>query len=159
MFGIEELQLRVIPGEQLWFRKRTASIAIICTVESWSLRLRMVPIPFFVMKTTVRLLSMLLIIESTCIAQTLKDPVPKTSGLRISKVFLNLTGDPKLTHRFWSYLGFEIEDLGMSLATTEEDADAILSMQLTTEKSRTVLGSGLIQLQITKGGNTKTLDV
>jgi len=77
---------------------------------------------------------------------------------RLSKVFVNATGDAKLSHRLWTYMGFEFEDIGVTLANTEADADAIVNAHVTEETVTQRLGLGLTKLWVTAGDRTEELD-
>ncbi len=77
---------------------------------------------------------------------------------RIRKVFLNLTGDPKLAHRLWTFLEIELDDAHISLANTEADADSVIDGKVTEQVHTQNLGLGVIRMQITTNGKTESLD-
>jgi len=76
---------------------------------------------------------------------------------RIRTVFLNLTGDPKYAHRLWTYLDFELEDVGVTLANTEVGADAVIDGTVATEVKNTTFALGAVRLGSTAGGSTVDL--
>lgn len=79
-------------------------------------------------------------------------------GTRINRVFVNLTGDPKLTHRLWTLLDFELEDAHVLLASTETDADAIVNGEIHAQVTKHNLGLGVIRMRATGNRQVENFD-
>jgi len=84
--------------------------------------------------------------------------VKKEHQARIGKVFINVTGDPKLAHRLWTYMDFELEDAGITVTTTESDADAIISGDISRKNSDHRLGVGVVRMEVTAEGQMEKID-
>lgn len=78
---------------------------------------------------------------------------PPTATVR--KVFLNVTGDPKLTHRLVSFLELELEDTGIQLMNTEANADAEVDAEVTAQTENQNLGIGVMKLSSAANGKTE----
>jgi hypothetical protein len=74
---------------------------------------------------------------------------------RLEKVFLNVTGDPKLAHRLASFLDLEFEDTGIQIMNTEANADAEVDAEVNAEINSTELGIGVMKLSSTANGKTE----
>jgi hypothetical protein len=79
---------------------------------------------------------------------------PSTTPVR--RVFLNVTGDPKLAHRLLSFLDLEFEDTGIQLMNTEANADAEVDSEVNAEIENQDLGIGVMRLSSTANGKTET---
>jgi hypothetical protein len=77
---------------------------------------------------------------------------PPTTLVR--KVFLNVTGDPKLAHRLLSFLDLEFEDTGIQLMNTEVGADAEVDAEVSAQIENQNLGIGVMNLSSTANGKT-----
>jgi len=77
---------------------------------------------------------------------------PSTTPVR--RVFLNVTGDPKLAHRLLSFLDLEFEDSGIQLMNTEANADAEVDVEVKAEIENEDLGIGVMKLSSTANGKT-----
>ena len=73
---------------------------------------------------------------------------------RIRTVFLNLTGDQKFAHRLWTFLDFELEDIGVSLANTEVEADAVVNGKVSAGVHKQNFALGVVRLRTTVKGQT-----
>ena len=78
---------------------------------------------------------------------------PSTTPVR--KIFLNVTGDPKLAHRLVSFLDLEFEDTGIQLMNTEANADAEVDAEVNAEIESQELGIGIMRLSSTVNGKTE----
>jgi len=71
------------------------------------------------------------------------------------RVFLNVRGDAKAAHRMWSYLDFELEDRDFQIVDAEQDADAIVDVELKRQPATANLTTGVIHLSShTQGKDT-----
>ena len=77
----------------------------------------------------------------------------------IRKVFLNLTGDPRLAHHLWLFLELKLDDVHIALANTEEDAEAIVDGTVTEETATQNLSQGLIEVKTRTDGQTDKMEV
>lgn len=75
----------------------------------------------------------------------------------VKKVFVNVTGDPKLAHRLLTFIDLELEDASFLAATTEADADAEIDADVVVQVETTNLGLGLSKWSTTAEGKTNTL--
>ena len=80
---------------------------------------------------------------------------PSTTPVR--KVFLNVTGEPKLAHRLLSFLDLEFEDTGIQLMNTEANADAEVDSEVSGEIENHDLGLGVLKLSSTANGKTEIM--
>jgi hypothetical protein len=78
---------------------------------------------------------------------------PSTTTVR--KVFLNVTGDAKLTHRLWTFLDLELEDTGIQLMNTEANADAEVDAEVNAQTENQNLGIGVMKLWSTANDKTE----
>lgn len=78
--------------------------------------------------------------------QTHGESGPNSKGM---KVYIELTGDAKLSRRFLAFLDLAFEGKGISRATTSFGADVVVKGNLTAQKQKTNLGLGLVRMQIT----------
>lgn len=93
-------------------------------------------------------------------AQTdVRTVVGGTRSTPIRKVFLNLTGDPRLAHHLWLFLELKLDDVHIALANTEKDADAIVDGVVTEETTTQNLSHGLIKITTKTNGKTDKLDL
>ncbi len=81
--------------------------------------------------------------------------VGSSSAMPVRKVFLNVTGDPKLAHRLLTFLDLEFEDTGIQLMNTEADADAEVDSEVSVETENQDLGIGVMKLSSTANGKTE----
>lgn len=79
-------------------------------------------------------------------------------GTQMKSVFVNVTGDPKLSRRLWMLLGFELEDASFQRANTDDDADTVVDGTIQTRVAKVNLGLGVIRMQATVGGQVQNLD-
>jgi hypothetical protein len=79
-------------------------------------------------------------------------------GTQMKRVFVNVTGDPKLSRRLWMLIGFELEDASFQRANTDDDADTVVDGKIETRVAKVNLGLGVIRMQATAGGRTQNLD-
>jgi len=77
-------------------------------------------------------------------------------GIRIRKVFINITGDPKLAHRLLSFFDLEFEDTGIQLTNTEADADAEIDVEVNAEVENANLGIGIMKVTSISNGKADT---
>ncbi len=84
--------------------------------------------------------------------------LPGNQTSRISKVFVNLTGDTRLSRRLWSFIDFELEDAGIMLMNTEVGADTIINGQVDPEITNHRLSLGVARIELTVNGKTETVD-
>ena len=69
--------------------------------------------------------------------------------MKVTRVFINLKGDPKLVHRLATFLGLELEDAGIIITRTEPEAEAVISGELSTQDNRVNFGLGLVRMEAT----------
>jgi hypothetical protein len=81
--------------------------------------------------------------------------IGSSSAMPVRKVFLNVTGDPKLAHRLLSFLDLEFEDTGIQLMNTEANADAEVDPEVSAEIENQDLGIGVMKLSSTANGKTE----
>ncbi|HET6932719.1 MAG TPA: hypothetical protein VFI45_20505 [Candidatus Acidoferrum sp.] len=76
---------------------------------------------------------------------------------RITKIYPELAGDPKVVHRFLSYLEFALEDRGIQIVNLPKQADAVLfaNFTLTTEKGNLSAGLRTTELIVNGGREIK----
>jgi hypothetical protein len=95
----------------------------------------------------IAILFVLVSLRGTSLAQTTNQvAVNRVQGKKIVKVFLNLQGDPKLVHRFWTFLDFELEDSGLLHTNTPAEADAVISGEFSMQIAKVNLGFGLFRM-------------
>jgi hypothetical protein len=78
-----------------------------------------------------------------------------SSTTTVRKLFLNVTGDPKLAHRLLSFLDLELEDTGIQLMNTEGNADAEVDAEVHAQIETQNLGIGVMKLWSTANGKTE----
>jgi hypothetical protein len=67
-------------------------------------------------------------------------------------VYLDLTGDPKLVHRFRMYAEDEFEDAGLALTNDPKQASVTVNVELSSDSRTTEIGNGLVEIVATAGG-------
>ena len=102
---------------------------------------------------------LMLILSDVGRAQTTTQLAPgRQPTQRITKAFINLTGDTKLAHRLWTFLDIELDDAHVSLANTESGADIVVDGSVKEEISRQELAFGVVKLLITGGPREDMLE-
>jgi len=97
--------------------------------------------------------------SGTAVAQTSDElKIGGNRGPQMKKVFVNVTGDAKLSRRLWMILGFELEDAFFQRANTDDDADTVVDARIQTRVAKVNLGLGVIRMQVTAGGRAQNLD-
>ena len=91
-------------------------------------------------------LVLLCILLSASAQQKGKIAEQNDGGAKIRRVFLNVHGDAKSSHRMWTYLGFEMEDRGFLIAGSEQDADAIVDVELDAHTIEDNIKVGVVHL-------------
>lgn len=110
---------------------------------------------------TVRLIALLLNLGplSSAFPQNKAQPnfhdSPKT---RITKVFLSVAGDPKLSHRLWTFIEFELEDAGIIIVNSEREADALISGEVNVLTTKHYLALGILRATFKAGGTTDKIE-
>jgi len=74
----------------------------------------------------------------------------------IRRVFLNVTGDPKLRDRLMRFFELEIEDTGIEFTNTEADADSEVDAEVKAQIESQYLGLGVMSVSATVNGRTET---
>ncbi len=74
----------------------------------------------------------------------------------IRKVFVNATGDEALSHKVYRFLDVELEDSGVTLVTTEKDADLVLNLEIRFDTLDTQLIYGLTRVEYILQDKTET---
>lgn len=72
----------------------------------------------------------------------------------VRKVFVNVTGDPKLAHRFLTFIDLELEDASFEAVTTEAYADAEIDAEVDAAVENNNLSLGLIRLSTVADNKT-----
>jgi membrane associated rhomboid family serine protease len=73
----------------------------------------------------------------------------------VKQVFLNLKGDPKLVHRFSTFLNLELEEDGIAIAKDRTEADAVINGEVHIKAERRDLAFRVIEMQITANGDVE----
>jgi hypothetical protein len=110
-------------------------------------------------KTAIRLhgrfIVLLLLFTSAAVVKTQTSPNIQAKPRR---VFINLTGDEKTSQRVWTLLGFDIEDEGMVLSTTESGVDVVISGRITRMSEKDIVRLGVVRMEATAGNSTRKSD-
>jgi hypothetical protein len=77
---------------------------------------------------------------------------------RVAKVFINITGDPKLAHRLWTFIDLELEDSGILVTNTEADADTIINGTVSAKTEPKNLTLGVVRMQLTVHNKAEKMD-
>ncbi|MBZ5524082.1 MAG: hypothetical protein LAP21_17745 [Acidobacteriia bacterium] len=80
------------------------------------------------------------------------------SGAKPRKVFINLTGDEKSTHRLWMLLSFDLEDEGMAVATAKSGVDIMIDGRITRGPEKDNIRLGVIRMAVTSGNSARRFD-
>lgn len=80
------------------------------------------------------------------------------SYTRITRLFVNLTGDPKITRHLYAFLQLELEDVGIEVVESESRADAELDGNLVRKIRAGELNVGVLHLEVASGNDTKQWD-
>jgi membrane associated rhomboid family serine protease len=95
--------------------------------------------------------------RSAVMADLQENPVPTTSidddsksheKIEIARIFLDLKGDPKLVYDFSSLLNVELKDVGIAVAGSERESDAVLHGEIHVQDTRTDLDVSLFRIQL-----------
>lgn len=105
--------------------------------------------------------------RSAVMADLQTNPVPTTSmsddstsheKLEITRIFLDLKGDPKLVHDFSSALNVDLKNVGIAMASSEREADATLHGEIHLEGARTDIDVGLFRIQLISENTTEKIN-
>src|SRR5438270_3893947 len=91
------------------------------------------------------------------IAET-SEEVNYGSQIPIARVYLDIKGDPKLARRLASYLDLELDDFGIALAKTQDEADAVIQGQVGVHLRRKSFSYDVIQTQVTFKGTVDQMN-
>ncbi len=72
-------------------------------------------------------------------------------------VYFNLTGDPKLVHRFQMYAADEFDDAGVAITTDPNQANVTVNADLSAGTRTVTIANGLVQMTATAGGASTDL--
>jgi hypothetical protein len=87
-------------------------------------------------------------------AQNRKTVMEKQYGnlSKIRRVYVNLKGDPKQAQRLWTFISFELEDVGIQTVETEKGSDAVINGEVSNQVEQNSLGLAIIRTKITTDG-------
>jgi hypothetical protein len=74
-------------------------------------------------------------------------------------VYINVHGDPRLVHRFSTFLRFSLEDAGISHVSSESEANVFVEGNLTAQTQTRDIGVGIVRAQLTQNGNPTNMEM
>jgi hypothetical protein len=101
----------------------------------------------------------LLLVCSSCARtqQASTAPVAANQTKNTARIYLDLSGDPNLVHRFWTYLEFDFEDVGLTIVSAEAQADAVVHAKFDSESQKVEIPTGVVRMQISSNGKQEQL--
>lgn len=89
---------------------------------------------------------------------SMTEPNFAASKAPVKTVFLDLKGDPKLVHRFSTFLNLELENDGIAIAKSSPEADAVIDGEVHAKSERKNLGFGVIETQISANSSVEKME-
>ncbi len=101
----------------------------------------------------------LLLVCSSCAStqQPTTAPVAANQTKNTARIYLDLSGDPNLVHRFRTYLEFDFDDAGLKIVSTEILADAVVRAKFDSASQQVEIPTGVVRMRISSNGKQEQL--